>query len=758
MNWRLGGLTACGCIVLAGGANAQTPESSSVQLPAVVVKGGGATAKKGKSQTTKMSSQSKQKATSAAASSPTSPAPMDAQLDGVRASTRNTYQPGATFSATKTETPVLETQQSISTVTRKQLNDQNQQTVGAALGYSAGVLASFEQNSRYDNVFIRGFGGFSTSGNYVRFLDGLKLPQGQVFGIMSIDPFLLDRIDVLKGPSALLYGAVSPGGLVNMVSRAPSATPYNELRFEAGSYGRVQAAYTTQGALDKAGTLQYSVTAIGKDAGTRYDDVDERRFAVAPAIAWQPNSDTRITLSGFYQADPDGGYFNSIYARSLAAPQFRPYLNSKFNPGDPSYDHFDREESGVGYQLEHRFNDAVLFRSSLRYAQFDLDFAGIQIYAGPSSTGDIPRLAARSKEDASNIAADNQIQFDFNTSVLHHRLLTGVDTQSAESNALFQASFAVTPINVFDPQYGSPVSGSFLTFTSGDQSLDQTGVYVQDQIALGNWRALLGVRHDWTEQVTTPTGGADQSQDSQATTYRAGLMYLFDNGVAPYASYSTSFEPVIGTDVDGNPFIPTEAEQYEVGIKYEPKFIPALFTFSAFDITQQNVKTPGPNPNFSIQTGEIRSRGLEFEARGNVTKQLSVIAALSLLDTEVTKSTTTSAVGKRPQAVPEYFGSVWANYAFDFGLLNGFTFGGGVRFVGSSYADDANTVQAPEYTLLDAAVSYDLGRLDPRLAGSQATFNIWNLADKEYYSSCSSGFYCEFGDRRTFLAGLRHRW
>jgi iron complex outermembrane receptor protein len=757
MNWRMLGPAAFGCFVLASNVRAQVPEAAGIPLEPVVVKNTDTTSKPDKkTKKTKSSVRSKP------AQVPSTPAaaavPGEDELDGAGASTRNTYQPADTFSATKTGTPVIETPQSISTVTRKQLNDQNQQTVGAALGYTAGVLGSFEQNSRYDNVFIRGFGGFSTSGNYVRFLDGLKLPQGQVFGIMSIDPFLLDRIDVLKGPSALLYGAVSPGGLVNMVSRAPSAVPYNELRFEAGSYGRVQAAYTTQGAFDKAGTLQYSVTAIGKDAGTRYDDVDERRFAVAPAIAWQPNSDTRITLSGFYQADPDGGYFNSLYAKSLAEPQFRPYLNSKFNPGDPSYDHFDREESGVGYQLEHRFNDAVLFRSSLRYAQFDLDFAGIQIYAGPSSIGDIPRLAARSQEDARNIAADNQLQFDVSTGMLHHRLLTGVDTQAADSSALFEANFAVTPINVFDPQYGSPVSGSFMTFTSGDQSLDQTGVYVQDQLAFGNWRALLGVRHDWTEQVTTPTGGIAQRQDSQATTYRAGLLYLFDNGLAPYASYSTSFEPVIGTDADGNPFVPTEAEQYEVGLKFEPKFMPALFTFSAFDITQQNVKTPGPNPNFSIQTGEIRSRGLEFEARGNVTENLSLIAALTLLDTEVTKSTTVSAVGKRPQAIPDYFGSVWANYAFNTGLLNGFTFGGGVRFVGASYADDANTVKASGYTLLDAAVSYDLGKLDPRLTGSQATFNIWNLADKEYYSSCSSGFYCEFGDRRTYLAGIRHRW
>jgi iron complex outermembrane recepter protein len=754
MSGRAGRLAAVGCIVMAGNAYAQATPPPPTQLDPLVVEGS-SKPKPAKTKKAKPASKTKQAATPATPA--TSPVP--AQREGSASPTRNTYQPSNALSATKTDTPIIETPQSISTVTRKQLDDQNQQTVAGALGYTAGVLASFEQNARYDNVFLRGFGGFSTSGNYVRFLDGMKLPQGQVFGIMSIDPFLLDRIDVLKGPSAMLYGQVSPGGLVNMVSRAPSAVPYNELRFEMGSYGRMQAGYTTQGALDKEGTLQYSLTATGKDSGTRYDDVDERRFAIAPALAWQPDADTRITVSGFYQADPEGGYFNSMYPKQLAASQFQPYLNSEFNPGDPSYDHFDREEEGVGYQLEHRFNSAVLFRSALRYAQLDLDFAGMQLYGalGISPTGDIYRIAARSVEDASNVTSDNQLQLDFSTEALRHRVLTGIDTQRADSSALFEATLT-NSINVVDPQYGLPVNGPFATGVSGDQSLDQTGIYVQDQLALGNWRALVGVRHDWAEQVTEPTGGAVQSQRSEATTYRAGLLYMFDNGLAPYASYSTSFEPVIGTDASGSPFVPTEAEQYEVGIKYQSTFIPALFTFSAFDITQQNVRTPGPNPNFSIQTGEIRSRGLEFEARGNVTKELGVIAALTLLDTEVTKSTTTSAVGKRPQAAPGYFGSLWANYGFDFGMLDGFTVGGGVRFVGSSYGDDANTLKAPGYTLVDMAVSYDLGKLDYNLTGSELTLNVWNLADKEYYSSCSSGYYCEFGDRRTFLAGVRHHW
>ncbi|QKP78841.1 TonB-dependent siderophore receptor [Methyloligella sp. GL2] len=680
-------------------------------------------------------------------------------LEGAGGSTRNTYQPEDMYAATKTETPIAETPQSVSVVTRKQMDDQNYATVGGALGYTAGVLSTFEQNTRYDNVLIRGFGGFSTAGSYVQFMDGLKLPQGQVFGIMSVDPFLLDRIDVLKGPSAVLYGQVSPGGMVDMVSRAPSATPYNEMRLEAGSHGRVQAGYTSQGKLNRDGTLQYSLTAIGRDSGTRYNNVDEERFAVAPAVAWQPNADTRITLMGFYQEDPEGGYFNSIYPKSLSPKQYRRYLNSELNVGDPSFDHFHRKEGGIGYQLEHRFNSAVMLNSSLRYAKVDLDMAGLQMSGPMTATGILPRQAARTTEDAWNVASDNHLQFDFATGAFQHRVLTGLDIQSSDSDAEFSVNFFAPTLNVTHPVYGQPVTDTFFPLIDSKQRLEQTGTYLQDQIAIGNWRSVFGIRRDWTEQVTKPDGGLRQSQDADETTYRAGLLYMFDNGLAPYASYSTSFEPVIGVGLGGVPFVPTTGEQYEVGVKYQPSFLPgALLTFSAFDITQQNVLVPGPIVGINIQQGEIRSRGLEFEARGNVTEQLELIGALTLLDMEVTESTDPAAIGKRPQAVPDYFGSVWANYAFDQGIVDGVTLGGGIRFVGSSFGDDANTLEVSGYTLVDMAVSYNLGKITPKLERTDLTFNVWNLFDKEYYSSCSYSIYCEYGDRRTFLAGIRHRW
>ncbi|WP_047308588.1 TonB-dependent siderophore receptor [Rhodopseudomonas palustris] len=671
--------------------------------------------------------------------------------------TSDRYVARTSATATKTDTPVLETPQSISTVTRRQMDDQNVQTVANALRYSAGVLSDADTNSRFDSVFIRGFGAFGTATNYVSFLDGLKLPRGQAFANTAIDPFLLDRVEVLKGPSAVLYGQTSPGGLVNQISRMPSAVPYNEVRVEGGTYGRIQSGVTSQGALDKDGHWLYSLSAIGRTSGTRYDNVDEQRFAVAPALTWAPDMDTRFTVQSYYQKDPKGGYFNSLYPTSLAPLQYRPYLNSKLNVGDPGFDAFEREQYGIGYQFDKRLNEVVSVKSSLRYSHVDIDFKSLQMNAPLTAIGTIPRWAIRSIEDVGGLSTDNRVQFDFATGALQHKIITGVDYQNTLSNWTYQLGGA-TALNVVNPLYNQPV-GSLASLIDSGQKLSQTGLYAQDQISLGGWRATLGVRHDWAEQSTeSRLVGSRSNQSDDKTTYRAGLLYLFDSGVAPYVSYSTSFEPVTGVGADGSAFVPTTAEQYEGGIKYQPTFLPILFTASVFDIRQQNVLTPSTVPGFNVQQGEVRSKGVELEARGNVTDSLELIGAVTFLDTRVARSSNALIVGNRPQAVPDFFGSMWANYTFQSGPVTGLTFGGGIRHVGASYGDDANTLRAPAYTVVDAALKYDLVNLAPSLKGTTLTLNVNNLFDREYYSSCSSGFYCQFGNRRTVLAGIRYRW
>lgn len=737
-------------------AVAQTSRDPAVALPAVTVQSPDRRA----ARPVASRPTQQRRAARVSARAPSAAAPVLQAVSATNTSDR--YLDKSSGTATKTDTPVLDTAQSISTVTRRQMDDQNVQTVGNALRYTAGVLSDADTNARYDSIFMRGFGSFGLTTSYVSFLDGLKLPRGQAFAVSSIDPFLLDRVDVLKGHSAMLYGQSSPGGLVNMVSRMPSATPFNEFRVEGGTYGRIQSGITSQGALDKDGHWLYSLTAMGRQSGTRYDGVEEQRVAVAPAITWAPDMDTRLTIQSYYQNDPQGGYFNSLYAKSLAPAQYRPYLNSKLNVGDPNFDRFKREQYGVGYQFDKRLNDVISLYSALRYGHVQTDFQSLQM-AGPiTPNGLLPRQALRSLEDANNLAADNRLQFDFATGALQHKLVTGIDYQENRSNWLYRAGGAA-PLDVVTPVYGQPVGG-FMTLFDNSQQLSQAGLYAQDQISLGGWRATLGVRHDWATQTTNSGVSAinpvarRQTQSDARTTYRAGLLYHFDNGVAPYVSYATSFEPVVGVSANGTPFVPTMGEQYEAGVKYQPTFLPILLTAAVFDIRQQNVQSPSVTPGLLVQQGEVRSTGVELEARGNATDSLELVGALTFLDTRVTKSTNLLLLGMRPQAVPDFYGSLWANYTFRSGPITGFTIGAGVRHVGASFGDDGNTLQTAAYTVADLALKYELGNLNRSLNGAALTLNVNNLFDKEYYSSCSSGYFCQYANRRTVLAGLRYRW
>lgn len=671
--------------------------------------------------------------------------------------TADTYRVGSARAATKTDAPVIETPQSVTTISRKQLDDQNPGTVKEALNYTAGVLSTPDTNGRYDSVFMRGFGGFGTSTRIVDFLDGLKLPRGQAFALPSVDPFLLDRVEVLKGPSAVLYGQTSPGGLIDQMSRTPGADFRGEARIEGGNPGRLQGGVTTQGAIDDQGHWRYGISANGRRADSRYDDVEEERVAVAPVVSWRPSADTTMTLRAFYQYDPEGGYFNSIYPKSLAPDAYKSALDRDLNMGDPGFDDYERRQFAIGYDFEHRFNDLVSIGSKTRYSALDLDFQSLQMAGAITSAGLIPRLAVRSVEEVGGVSSDNHLRFDFATGTVDHTVLAGVDFQRSSSDWEYRFGAAST-LDVADPTYGVAV-GSLTTIIDSKQTLRQTGVYLQDQIAYGGLRVVLGTRHDWTEQETeNRLAGTSSRQSSDAGSHRVGLLYKFDNGLAPYASYSTSFEPTVGVDVAGAPFEPTEAKQWEVGLKYEPAFVDALFTVSAFHIRQTNVLTPDATTGFNVQQGEVRSRGLEFEARGQLTPDLELIAALTLLDTEVTKSTVATTIGKRPQAVPTYHGSAWANYAFDGGALDGLTLGAGVRVVGASFADDANTIETDGYVLVDAMARYDLEKLGPSLRGVTATLNVTNLFDKEYYSSCTSNFYCQYGNGAQALLGLRYEW
>lgn len=677
----------------------------------------------------------------------------DKQTDGSAGS----YFSPVNSTATKTATSSLETAQSISTITRRQLDDQNPQTVKEALNYTSGVLSVSDATNRYDSLFLRGFGGFGTATRIADFWDGLKLPRGQAFALPAIDPYLLDHIDVLKGPSAVLYGQTSPGGLINQVSRMPSQEPRHQVFITTGQHDRLDGGFNTQGTIGDSEQWQYNMTGVSRHANTRYDNVDEERNAANVNLRWAPDHNTFLQLNGFYQKDPKGGYFNSIYPKSMAPSEYRGVLDEDLNVGDPHFDRYQRQQYALGYHFEHHVNDQISMVSKARYSDLDLDFKNLQMAAAVTDEGLLPRQAAHSIESVDGFVTDNRIQIDFDTGTIQHQLITGIDFQ--HSNSDWDYRFGTAPaLDLKNPQYG--IAALLLSpIIDSRQTLQQTGLYTQDQVTFDNLHATLGIRRDWTQQkIRNVLASTRQKQSSTATTYRAGLLYQFDNGLAPYTSYSTSFEPTIGTDITGSAFKPSKATQWEAGVKFSPDEIATVLTLSAFHIRQKNVLTPDTTPGFNVQQGEVRSQGIELEARGQLNEQLSIIAAFTTLETEVKESTVKSNIGKRPQAVPDYYGSTWLNYHIDQGVFSGLTLGSGLRFVGSRFSDDANTIKTDHYTLVDLAARYDLAQLIPSLAGAEWTLNVNNLFDKTYYASCSSNFYCQYGEPAKVATGLKYTW
>ncbi|WP_245185458.1 TonB-dependent siderophore receptor [Falsiroseomonas frigidaquae] len=677
------------------------------------------------------------------------------------------YVARVTTTGSKTDTPLIEAPQSIGVVTRDQIDDQGAASVAQALRYTAGVLPEVRPSARYDSVFVRGFGGQGTAAAFVNYLDGLRQGRGGAFGVPNTDPWLLERIEVLRGPASVLYGQTGAGGLVNLVSRRPTATPVNEVRLEAGTDALLQTAFDFGGPATEDGRFQYRLTGIARTAENQVDHVGEQRIAIAPSLTWRPGDNTTLTFLASYQNDPEGGFYNFVPATGtvLANPNGR--IGRNFFGGDPSYDVFNRTQASIGYQFEHRVDDTWTLRQNFRYAHIDAEVKVLSIRSiANQRTG--TRLASFVSDHSNAYALDNQAQATFRTGALRHTALFGVDWFRNSARTRQGSSTAVSTIDLFDPVYftANPQINTGLNGLT-NQELDQLGFYAQDQMALGRWRFNLGVRFDSARIGTTThqASGANATQLSQLdqeVTWRAGALYLFDNGLAPYASYSTSFLPNTGTAAPqrgGGTFDPTTGEQYEVGVKFQPPGMDSFVQLAGFHIRQQNVLTADTvYATYSTPTGEIRSQGIELEGRASLDDNLDLIGTYAYIDAEITRSTTAGVTGNRVPQVPNHIASGWANYRFTEGPLRGLGLGGGVRYIGSTYGNDTNTFEVDDVTLFDAAIRYDLGARFERARGVELSLNAANIADKEYIASCNSVTNCYFGNGRTVLAGLRMRW
>lgn len=661
--------------------------------------------------------------------------------------------------ATKTDTPIVETPQSITVVTRDQMDDQGAQSVSQALRYSASVLGETRLSmGRFDSVFIRGFGGSGGTAGFVNNLDGLRLQRGYNFLVPTIEPWGLERVEVIRGPASVVFGQVKPGGIVNMVSKRPRDVAHGEVQVQFGSFERKQLAFDIGGPVTADKTVLYRIVGLGRDAQTQVDFTKEERVYIAPSLTFQPNAATSLTILTSFQRDPEAGFYGFIPAVGTALPNRNGKIRSSFFPGEPGYEGYSRNHLTAGYEFEHRFNDVFSFRQNVRYSDLESRFRTVAAASLGADQRTLTRRVTTSNEKARTFGIDNQLQADFRTGPLTHKVLVGVDGYLADSTAYTGAGGTVQTLDAFQPVYGrTPFIVPALPGTKNEAT--QYGVYIQDQIKLDRLSLVVGGRFDRAiSRTRNLTNAALTKQDDTANTGRVALIYNFDNGFAPYASYSTSFEPQTGASFAGTPFKPTEGEQYEAGFKYQPPGYNAFLQAAVYQLTQTNVPTTDPNnPGFQIQTGEVRARGVEVEARAAVFDNLDLVAAYAYTDAEVTKSNGAD-LGKRPTVVPRHMASLWAHYTFRTGLFAGLGLGAGVRYVGKGAGDAANSFFTDDYTLVDAAISYDLGAANAAMKGWKVQVNAQNLFDKEYVAGCYGTVQCSFGLRRTVLATLSYRW
>lgn len=670
--------------------------------------------------------------------------------------------------ATKTDTAILETPQTINVVTQDEIKARGSMSVSEALRYTPGIqVDGFTARVKaFDEPTSRGFNATPM------YLDGLHLPYGggSTGGALQIDPYLLERIEVLKGPASVLYGQNQPGGIVNMVSKRPTADAVHSVTLGSGSHDRKYGAFDLGGPLDDQGTFLYRLTGVVNESDSEVDYADQKRMTLAPSFTWNLSERTTLTFHGHFQKDNDTPEPQGlpVWGTVLANPNGS-VSRSRFI-GEPNYASYDRDQFSVGYEISHELNDIWTLKQNARYAYVDDRFVsvlhGYEFMTSPTTGLDnqsaIGRYAIDWSQTNKVYGIDNTAQAVFKTGEVEHTVLLGSDYYHFNSEFLGRYQYAPPGIDLYNPIYGAPIDFSKASVNTWDNTIRQTGLYVQDQLKWERWFLTLGGRYDWAvTENNQPLYKVDNSIRNEKFSGRLGFGYLFDNGVTPYFSYSESFQPNTGTDVSGNTFDASTGKQYEVGIKYQPPGSDSFVQVSAYQIDRKNVLTSDlDNPGFSNQSGELRSTGIELEGKAALTRNLNLIASVSRVDAEYTKDND-GMKGRHPIGISPLTASTWLDYRMpDDSALRGLGFGAGVRYVRSSPGTSTSyrAFEVPSYSVYDGMISYDLERSPLAIQGVRLQANVENIGDKRYVSRCSGVWECTYGQGRTVTANLTYDW
>jgi iron complex outermembrane receptor protein len=653
------------------------------------------------------------------------------------------YLANQSGTGTKTDTPLRETPQSITVVTADRIADQGALTVQETLRYVPGVFAdAYGPDSRGDYPRFRG-----QDPNI--YLDGTRVVNTYAFNEWRPDPYSLERVEVLRGPSSVLYGDTSTAGLLNLISKRPQAEASNEIGVQYGSFDRKQVQMDSTGKLTRDGEWLYRFIGIFRDSGTQTDFVPDDRIVLAPSLTWRPTNNTSWTVLGTYQKDKTGSStaFLPHEGTLFAGPNGLIPVN-RF-ASEPSFEKYQTETGAFSSLFEHRFNNAVKITQNLRYTHVDGTYRSMypDVYSDPENPFLDParRTVARfiySRETSKDsFTSDSNAELKFQAGPMTHKTLFGVDYRDLKERARSGSGYDPTPFDLYAPVYNGVVAPDLVAEPDVRQS--QLGLYAQDQMRLGPWLAVIGLRQDY---VTNNVQGSPP-EDTKATTGRAALMYELPFGLTPYVTYAQSFNPIFGSGICATICQAQRGEMVELGFKYNPMPGTAI-NGAIYDTVEKNRLAADPdNPLISIQTGKVRIRGAELEVLTRVTPDLDLIGAYAYVDARVESGDN---AGKRVETVPEHQASLWAKYRLTALGLPGVTVGGGARYIGESW-DGTDTIRTPDYTLFDAMIRYEKGPW-------RFQVNASNIADKRHVTTCLTRGDCFYGIGRTVLSSVTYRF
>ncbi|MBU9609914.1 TonB-dependent siderophore receptor [Burkholderia multivorans] len=658
---------------------------------------------------------------------------------------------------TKTDTPIEEIPQTINVVTAQQIEMTGATDVNTALRYVPG-FSSYGSDNRSDwYAALRGF----TPTAYV---NGLQVPNTLNLSSWRVDPYMIDSITVLRGPTSVLYGAGDPGAIVDVKTKLADGERVREAGVEIGNYARKQFMIDVGDKLDPDGKYAYRFVGVARDGNAVTGPNNDQRVALAPSFRWRPNADTSLTLSATYLQDWGDISSNFLPAAGTVLPNPNGQITKDIYEGDGNFNYYRKKQWSLGYQFEHNLNSMWTFRQNTRWMHLSLDNASVFAngFVG-EDMADVSRWAGLFQMNYSRFDIDNNLEGRFGTGPFEHTLLLGFhyNRQTATDSEWLAAAPA---LNLYNPVYVPVTMGVFsdpdaTSRTNTYTTMNTFGLYAQDQIKWNRWTLTLGGREDWVNmRMDDRAAGTQSKADVSAFTGRVGLTYQAGYGLSPYISYSTSFNPIIGVSLlDGGVPKPTRGRQIEAGLRWQPPGKNLMLNAAIYQINQTNGVTPAlltqdPSGTKSVQTGEVRARGIELSATGKVTPNLSLIASYAYQDVKVVQANDAT-LNNWPVDIPRprQMASLWADWTWHTGPLAGFGLGGGVRYQSASAGAADNSLTVSSYTLIDAAVHYDVRNW-------RFAVNATNLFNRHYISGCQSTSVCMFGNDRTVIATAKYNW